>query len=350
MTLTANRLRLTRRDVIRGIGASALFAAARRHAHGSEYHQADTSWLADCRFGVSTHWTALSQPVGMDDWLPFEESVSQFNPSRYADQIAGAGAQYVIFTSVHALQMLPAPCTAIDRIAPGRTTKRDLIKELADACHSRGLHFILYYNHSCNHGDDPEWEHAVGYHAPDKSRLVTNLLAILRELGTRYGSKVEAWWFDSCPALDPRGVYDAVSTNMLGFQFPWEEWTVAAKAGYEARLVTLSSGMLTHFIYSSHQDYEGGEANDLVAVPSSQFTPDHLQAHRWVCLDNPEWVHNRVMTPLASPRFRVDSVADYVSTCNKNRVPVTFNVDIDRTGLLSPASLALLRNVKNQIN
>jgi hypothetical protein len=347
MTLTDNIL--TRRDALRGIGATALVSVAGRRAYAAEYHRADASWLANCRFGVSTHWTALSQPVGKDDWVPFEEAVSSFSPASYVDQIANAGAQYVIFTATHALQMLPAPCAAIDRIAPGRTTKRDLIGDLADTCHSRGLHFILYYNHSCNGGDDLAWQYAVGYHALDKSRLANNLLAILRELGTRYGSRVEAWWFDSCPALDPRGVYDATSTDMHGFQFPWEEWTAAAKAGYGARLVTLSSAMLTRFIYSTHQDYEAGEANDMVAVPSSQFTPDHLQAHRWVCLDNPEWIHYRVMTPMASPRYRLESVSEYVSMCNMTRVPVTFNVDIDRTGLLSPASLALLRKVRNQI-
>jgi hypothetical protein len=60
---------------------------------------------------------------------------------------------------------------------------------------------------------------------------------------------------------------------MHGFQFPWEEWTAAAETGFDDRLVTLSSGMLTHFHYSTHHDYEGGEANDLVAVPTSRYTP-----------------------------------------------------------------------------
>jgi hypothetical protein len=314
-----------------------------------DYQQADASWLAACSFGISTHWTAHSQPVGADDWVPFEEAVTQFSPLGYVDQVARAGAQYVIFTSTHALQMLAAPCTAIDRIAPQRTTARDLIGELADACRSRGVHFILYYNHSCNHGDDSPWEHAVGYHAADKSRLANNLLGILRELGARYGARVEGWWFDSCFSLDARGLYNSVTTNMHGFQFPWEDWTEAAKTGYHARLVTLSAGMLAHFIFSTHQDYESGEANDLVAVPSCQFTPDHLQGHRWVCLDNPEWVHDRVMTPLAPPRYSREQVVDYVRTCNKSRVPVTFNVDIDQTGRLSPESLALLRDVKSRL-
>ena len=347
--MTRTSCTLTRRSLLRTIGAGGLVAAAGRRAWSADYRQADASWLADCSFGISTHWTAHSQPVGADNWVPFEEAVSLFSPANYIDQIAGAGAQYVIFTSTHALQMLPAPCAAIDRIAPQRTTVRDLIGELADACRSRGLHFILYYNHSCNHGDDPPWERAVGYHAADKSRLASNLLGILRELGERYGARVEGWWFDSCSSLDPRGPYHAVTTDMHGFQFPWEEWTEAAKTGNRARLVTLSPGMLTHHIFSTHQDYESGEANELVAVPSSQFTSEHLQGHRWVCLDNPEWVHDRVITPLAPPRYSREDVADYVRACNKCRVPVTFNVDIDQTGRLSPESLAVLRDVKRQL-
>lgn len=59
------------------------------------------------------------------------------------------------------------------------------------------------------------------------------------------------------------------------------------------------------------------------------------------------WVHYHVITPLSPPRFGMDSVAEYVSTCNRSRVSVTFNVDIDRSGLLSPKSLALLCKVRS---
>ncbi len=338
-----------RRDVLKGMGASALFAAANRGAHGSEYRRADASWLAACSFGISTHWTAQSQTVGADAWLPFEETVARFNAADYADKIAEAGAQYVIFTAAHGLQILPAPCEAIDRIAPRRTTRRDLIGELADACRARALRFILYYNHACNRGNDPDWEYAVGYHAPDKSRLTSNLMNIIRELGARYGSRVSGWWFDSCSSLDPRGVYDSTATDMRDFQFPWDEWVETARTGFDGRLVTLSSDGLTHYLYSTHQDYAAGEACDLIAVPSAQFTADRLQDHRWVCIDNPDWLHSRVKTPLAAPRYGLADVLDYVRACNKVKVPVTFNLDIDRTGLLSPESLAQLREVKKNL-
>ena len=343
-----------RREVLKGMGASALFAAASGGARGADYRRADASWLAACSFGVSTHWTAQSQTVDADAWLPFEETVARFGAADYVEQIAGAGAQYVIFTAAHALQILPAPCEAIDRIAPcrvasGRTTRRDLIGEIADACRARGLHLILYYNHSCNHGDDPEWEYAVGYHAQDKARLTSNLMGIIRELGARYGSRVAGWWFDSCGSLDPSGAFDATTTDMRDFQFPWDEWVETARTGFDGRLVTLNSGVLSHSLYSTHQDYEAGEAGNLIAVPSAQFTTDHLQDHRWVCIDNPGWVHGRVKTPLAALRFSLAAVLDYVRTCNSVKVPVTFNVDIDRTGKLSTESLAQLRELKKKL-
>jgi len=344
---------LTRRKVIQGIGASAISLAASGNLLAGQYHRADATWLSNCRFGISSHWTAQSKPVSADDWLPFEEAVSQFNPARYADQVANAGAEYVIFTGTHALQMLPAPCAAIDRILPGRTTHRDLIGELADACHARGLRFILYYNHSCNGGDDPDWEYAVGYHARDKSQLISNLLNIIRELGTRYKSRVAGWWFDSCGALDPndwhRDYHQLVTTDMHGYKVDWDQWVDVARIGFADRLVTLNPGGLFHYVYSRYQDYEAGEAFQPIAVPTSQFTQEHLQGHRWICLDNSGWVHNHVTTPLAAPMFNREYIESYVRDCNRVKVPVTFNVDIDRTGLLSPQSLQMLHEVRKEI-
>ena len=340
---------LTRREVLKGIGSSTLIAVAGRSAQAAEYHRADASWLAASSFGVSTHWTAQSQTVGADDWLPFEETVARFNAREYVDKIAATGAQYIIFTATHALQILPAPCAAIDRIAPRRTTKRDLLGELADACHDRGLHFILYYNNSCNHGDDPEWEYAVGYHTADRSRLTNNLFAIIHELGARYGSRLSGWWFDSVGSLDPRGYFNPTTTDFHDFQFPWDDWVETARTGFKDRLVTLNSGVLSHYLYSTHQDYEAGEVGSFVSIPSAQFTPDHLQDHRWVCLDNPGWLHGKVKTPLAAPRVSLAVAVDYVRTCNSVKVPVTFNIDIDRSGQFSPESLAFLGDLKKTL-
>jgi hypothetical protein len=339
---------MTRREALKGLSAAVMSASAAR-AWAANYQPADTSWLAACRFGISTHWTARSMPVGADDWLPFSEAVRHFDVDKYVSEIADAGAQYIIFTSAHALQMLPAPCDAIDHILPGRTTKRDLIGEIADACHKRGLRFIQYYNHSCNRGDDPEWEYAVGYHDRDKQRLAKNLCNIVAEMGARYGKRVDAWWFDSCYSLDDRGLYSSVSTDLHGWHFPWDEFVGAAKTGNSNRLVALSPGVMVHYMYSTHQDYEAGEANQLIAVPTSQYTQEHLQGHRWVCLDNTDWVHQQVKQQLVSPHYKLPQIVDYVRSCNHVQVPVTFNVDIDRNATLSPGSLAMLQQMNEEL-
>ena len=315
----------------------------------STYRRADASWFAACPFGVSTHWTALSQAVHPADWRPFPETVAKFDVERFADNIASSGASYLIFTSCHALQWLPGPCVAIEQVLPGRTNKRDMIGELARALHQRDVHFIAYYNHSCNHGDDPAWELAVGYHEPDKSSLVANLLKIVRELGERQGELMKAWWFDSCYSLDTHGANWGKGTIPDTFRFPWNDWVAAAKSGNPDRLVTLNAGMMRYYLYTDHQDYEWGEANDLIAVPAAQFTPDGLQAHRWVCLDNPDWVHSRYNEPLSSSRFKLEELRSYVQTAHRFRVPVTFNIDVDRNGEFLLETLQLLRRLKGQV-
>jgi hypothetical protein len=108
------------------------------------------------------------------------------------------------------------PSAAIHRIASGRTTKRDMIGELADACHVRGPRFILYCNHSCNGGDAPAWGRSVCYHVVDKSRLAENPLAIRGEFGARYDCRLDGWWLESCFLRDPRCVYNAVTPEMRG--------------------------------------------------------------------------------------------------------------------------------------
>jgi len=43
-------------------------------------------------------------------------------------------------------------------------------------------------------------------------------------------------------------------------------------------------------------------------------------------------------------------VTDYVRACNQSSVPVTFNIDIDRTGKFSSDSLALLSDVSRLLH
>ena len=316
----------------------------------AEYKRANTDWLAECRYGIGVHWTAQTVPRKGPP-LPFQKAVDEFPLRAFVDAVAHAGADYVLFTTTHALQMLPAPHPVIDRILPGRTCQRDLIGEMADSLAAKGIQLLLYYNHSCNHKQDSAWEKAVGYHDPQKDRLAENLMEIVGWMGERYKQKVKTWWFDSSYSLDARGPEKSVTTEMAGFQFPWEKFTVAAKRGNVDRLVTYNAGVDKTFLYTAHQDYWAGETNDLNHPAKKRYLDNGLQWFGWTCLDAREWVHTTRDTEIPKSHYTDEQLLAYVRTCNACQAPMTFNVGVYQDGTLEPAAVEQLarlgRTLKN---
>lgn len=326
-------------------GAACLPAAnAPASEQARPYTKANTDWLATCRYGVGVHWTAQTVPRKGPP-LPFQKAVDAFDVKRFVDRLVYAGADYLLFTSTHALQMLPAPHPLIDKILPGRTCKRDLVSELADGLTAKGMPLLIYYNHSCNGKDDPKWRGAVGYDGMDKSVLAKNLIDIVAWMGERYQDKIKAWWFDSPYSLDLRGPHNSVTTDMKGFRFPWERFTVAAKLGYPARLVTYNAGVNETFLYTTHQDYWAGELVDLKHSPQGRFLPNGLQWFGWTCLEDRAWVHHRLDTGIPKPLYADEEVVSFVRTCNSHQAPMTFNVGIYQGGTMAERSVEQLHRL-----
>jgi hypothetical protein len=327
------------------VAAGRLFALEVEAAPERPYRRANTDWLANCRFGMGVHWTARTAPM-QGRPRAFQAAVDAFDLAGFVAAVEHAGADYVLFTAVHALQMLPAPHPVIDRILPGRTCQRDLIRELAEALAVRGKHLLVYYNHSCNQNDDPAWEQAVGYHGQDMGRFARNLIEIVSWSGERYGERLKAWWFDSPYSVDPRGPHNSVTTDLRGFQFPWEEFTVAAKAGHPGRLVTYNPGIHETFLYTRHQDYWAGEMTNLDHPAASRYLSNGLQWFGWTCLEDRAWVHTKLNTPIPPPLYSDQQLRAFVQACHRRQAPMTFNVGIYQEGVPAPASIEQLHRLK----
>lgn len=329
------------RAVLAGLG---LRTVPLRADETAGYTRANTDWLAKCRYGIGVHWTAQTVPRHGEP-LPFQQAVDAFKLKAFVEQVRHAGAAYVLFTAAHALQMLPAPHPMIDRLLPGRTCQRDLIGELADALATYGLPLLVYWNHSCNGRDDPQWRKAVGYDGRDKTALAGNLIDIVQEMGQRYGKRIRAWWFDSAYSLDARGPHNSVTTDMAGFQFPWERFTVAAKKGFPDRLVTYNAGVAQTYLYTSHQDYWAGELVNLNAPPTGRYLSNGLQWFGWTCLDYRGWVHTKRNAEIPKPNYSDDEITAFVRACNGHQAPMTFNVGIYQDGTMAPASVEQLHRL-----
>ena len=169
---------------------------------------------------------------------------------------------------------------------------------------------------------------------------------------------------------------------MSRYQFPWEDFTEAAKTGFSGRLIAYGAGMDIDYRYTTHQDYVAGELSGLHqwtgpplalpcpvvsagqpgeseclykavermhTAPRSQVV-DGLLWHGWTCLDDRNWVQTRPDTDCAGLRYSDLEVLEYLRRCRRHRVPMTFNVSIFQDGTASQEAVAQLRRVGAELS
>ena len=169
----------------------------------------DVQKWRDMKFGLFIHWGPVSLKGTEIGWsrggerrgrtgtgqIPAEEYdnlYKQFNPVKFDAeqwvQIAkDAGMKYLVFTSKHhdGFSMFYSKLT--DYKITNSPFKRDVVKELADACHKAGLKLGFYYS-------PVDWYHP-DYRTQNHSRYIEFLHGQLREICSNYG-KVDIIWFD----------------------------------------------------------------------------------------------------------------------------------------------------------
>jgi alpha-L-fucosidase len=180
------------------------------------------SWWRDATFGMFIHWGAYAVPAGIyngkevkgiGEWImhngkipipEYEAYVKQFNPTSFDAKewvriAKDAGMKYIVITSKHhdGFCLWDSKVTQYD-IMDAAPFKRDILKELADACKEAGVRLCFY--HSIMDWHQPDAESKKGYaHQntanPDWARYrETYLKPQLAELIAKYDPGV--LWFD----------------------------------------------------------------------------------------------------------------------------------------------------------
>lgn len=172
------------------------------------------------RLGLFIHWGIYAIPGWQEQHqlrlrvprveyarLAEQFSPSAFDPDAWIDVAEAAGMSYLVFTTKH----LDGFCLWDTQTTDFRVTRtpcaRDVLAQLATACHRRhmplglyfsaiDLHCPFYPNRGQGHelagpepGDTPDWERFVGYMEQQ-----------VRELCTGYG-KLAMFWWDSGPEI-----------------------------------------------------------------------------------------------------------------------------------------------------
>lgn len=189
----------------------------------AENLQSRREFAAD-RFGIFIHWGIYSM-FGQGEWYlnygPRADEYAKaakgfypadFNADEWAKAIKDAGARYICFTSRHhdGFSMWDTDQSDFN-IVDATPFKRDIIKELSEACRDNDLKLHLYYSHI--DWSRPDYPRGRTGHTPDLDSLKYDWKGYksfmdrqLTELLTNYGPIRTIWfdgWWDHDEDLEP---------------------------------------------------------------------------------------------------------------------------------------------------
>jgi len=173
-------------------------------------------WFDKSKLGVFIHWGVYSvlgngewvmnnQKIGVEEYnlLPSFFNPIDFNAKEWASLFKKSGAKYITFTSRHhdGFSMWDSK-TSDYNIVQKTPFKRDIVKELVEACRAEGIKVMFYYSLLDWHRDDYLPAAKTGKDIPGRDTTKGNWNSYIQfmknqltELLTNYG-QIDGIWFD----------------------------------------------------------------------------------------------------------------------------------------------------------
>ena len=198
--------------------------------NGRSYAQKNVNpraqWFTDARFGMFIHWGIYSGAEGLwkgeslrhgnnyAEWIYYRNRIDKdeyasvlnrfkwedINPEEWVVLAKQAGMKYVTFTAKHhdGFALWDSKVGSYD-LGDYTSPKRDIVKELADACAKHDMKLGLYYSHWVDWEHPYGWDHSkeiYGVSEEDYDEYWQNkVIPQMRELLTNYGD-ISMIWFD----------------------------------------------------------------------------------------------------------------------------------------------------------
>ena len=190
----------------------------------SNPRRAAREWFADAKFGLFMHY-GLYSLLGRGEWVMLRERIPvaeyvelqkdftarNFDVDFITDLALDAGMKYINLTSRHHDGFCLFETKQHDYHSMAAPAQRDLIGDLAQACHRKGLGLFLYYSYAADwwhpyfYAREAGWTNArPAYDEPPQYKwrkdedfqiYVDYVHAQMRELLTNYGP-IAGIWFD----------------------------------------------------------------------------------------------------------------------------------------------------------
>ncbi|MCD6347662.1 MAG: alpha-L-fucosidase [Bacteroidales bacterium] len=315
--------------------------------------QRDTrmEWWRDARFGMFIHWGLYAVPAGQwgestnhAEWIrtsaqipleTYDKFVDQFNPVKFnADQWASlakeAGMKYIVITSKHhdGFCLWDSKYTDFDIMST--PFKRDIMKEMADACKKQDIKMCWYHSimdwHNPNYLPRRGWEKDRSTEGADFDKYVDHMKKQLKELLTKYGD-IGVLWFDG-------------------------EWEKTWTSDYGTDLYNYVRGLQPNIIVNNRVGVgrsgmagttKNGEFGGDFGTPEQQIPATGLPGVDWeTCMTmNDHWGYNRVDKDFKSTKDLLQKLADIASKGGN----FLLNVGPTAEGLFPQESIDRLKSI-----
>jgi alpha-L-fucosidase len=284
------------------------------------------AWWRNARFGMFIHWGLYSIPAGEwpgkgsnhAEWIrdtakipvdEYERLLPKFNPVKFdAEQWVAlareAGMRYLVITSKHHDGFCLFDSTLTDWDVMSTPFKRDIMKELSDACKKDGhVRFCMYHSIMDWHHPDylprRPWEKTDRPEAgADFNRFVAYLKGQLEELcSDKYDPGLI--WFD--------GQWEGTWNNTLGHEIEQHVRSLRPRIIINSRVGRAGGA------YGLENTEHGGRMGDY-GTPE-QFIPDDAPAFDWeTCMTmNANWGYNAKDHHFKTTKDLLQKLADIAS-------------------------------------
>ena len=171
----------------------------------------DIARWRDLKFGMFIHWGPVSLqgteigwsrggerrgvggtgevPLAVYDNLYKKFNPLKFDPKEWVEIAKSAGMNYMVLTTRHhdGFTMFDSKYTDYKITSPESPYRKDIVKQLSDACHAGGITWGIYYS-------QPDWHHP-DYMTANHDNYLKYMHGQVEELLTNYG-RTDMLFFD----------------------------------------------------------------------------------------------------------------------------------------------------------
>jgi|WetSurMetagenome_2_1015567.scaffolds.fasta_scaffold128867_2 hypothetical protein len=294
------------------------------------------AWFQKARWGVFMHYLADKPDLPAEEW---NRLIDQIDVEGLASQLESAKAGYFFITLGQNSGHYLSPNQAYDRltgITPSKCSSRDLIVDLYQALHPRGITLMVYLPAGAPDEDQAAMQKLEWKKGPYRNlNFQRKWEEIIREWSLRWGDKVAGWWFDGC--YWPNTMYRSPEPpNFASF-------AAAARSGNPASLVAFNRGVVVPIHSESEQeDYTAGEINEADQVHFDGWLLDGAQFHMLSFLGQ-RWSGG-------TPRYPTEKVVEITRRIVDKGGVVTWDVPHDKNGLIAEPFLRQLQAIGHAIS